>query len=76
MFTQPQPKYYAYQEELRNNPLIERSIKLITLAQILLIVAMIPIEKHTHTIKYKREVSCIRAEDRHMALRTVSPERC
>lgn len=32
MFTPPQPKYYAYQEELRNNPLIQRSINLITLA--------------------------------------------
>lgn len=31
IFTQPQPKYYAYQEELRYNPLIERSINLITL---------------------------------------------
>lgn len=44
MFTPPQPKYYAYQEELRNNPLIERSINLITLAGILLIVVMIPTE--------------------------------
>lgn len=42
MFTQPQPKYYAYQEELRNNPLIEHSINLITLVEILLIVVMIP----------------------------------
>lgn len=44
MFTPPQPKYYAYQEELRNNPLIQRSINLITLAGILLIVVMIPTE--------------------------------
>lgn len=44
LFTQPQPKYYAYQEELRNNPLIERSINLITLVRILLIVVMIPTE--------------------------------
>lgn len=41
MFTQPQPKYYAYQVELRNNPLIEHSINLITLVKILLIVVMI-----------------------------------
>lgn len=44
MFTPPQPKYYAYQEELRNNPLIEHSINLITLVEILLIVVMIPTE--------------------------------
>lgn len=44
LFTQPQPKYYAYQEELRNNPLIERSINLITLVRILLIVVTIPTE--------------------------------
>lgn len=44
LFTQPQPKYYAYQEELRNNPLIEHSINLITLVRILLIVVTIPTE--------------------------------
>lgn len=58
MFTPPQPKYYAYQEELRNNPLIERSINLITLAKILLMVVMIPGEgnpQFTITQPYRLE---------------------